>query len=245
MIGAPLLLGLLVAPSPAGGWVALGALGMFLARQPLKIAGKDLVQGKRFPRTRWAFGFGVGLLCVALGALAFAIAGSSKPLWLPLLVLGVLSCIQFGHDVMGRGRSAVPEVAGACAAATFAPLIALAGGVWEREAWLLGAVLALHALLAVVYVSSRLALVRGGSPSVPAVWVLAAGATALAAAMVALGWARWPLLAAFAVLAGRALWGVSRWRAEVRPQVVGFQETGYALGLVLSTALFAGIASSA
>lgn len=241
LIGAPLLAGWAVAPSTPGGWVAGAALALFLARQPLKIAGKDVVQGKRFPRTRWALGFGFALLAVAAGALVVGVALADARLWGALGLLAVLSGIQFAHDVLGRGRSAVPEIAGACAAASFASIIALAGGKHAFQAWLLGAVLAMHAILAIVYVSARLALARGGAPSPAPVWGTALGGIALAAAMLERGWVRWPLVAAFAILAVRALWGVSPWRARVRPQIVGFQETAYAVGWVLLLAFGAGV----
>jgi hypothetical protein len=43
------------------------------------------------------------------------------------------------------------------------------------------------------------------------------------------GWAPWIAVAVFATLLTRALWGLSRLRRRVRPQVVGFQELGFGL----------------
>jgi YwiC-like protein len=67
----PVLLGLLVAPSPAGLWLALATLGAFLARRPLKIVAGDRRRGREFARTpvarRFVLLYGaVALACFVL-----------------------------------------------------------------------------------------------------------------------------------------------------------------------------------
>src|SRR3954463_11180737 len=47
----PVVLGLLVAPTPAGVGLALATIGAFLARHPFKIVAGDRRRGRRFPRT--------------------------------------------------------------------------------------------------------------------------------------------------------------------------------------------------
>lgn len=230
-IGAPIALGLLARFSWAGLAVAFGALALFFARQPLKIAAKDLLQRKRYPRTDWAAGFGLGFLAVA-GFLILSAWGKG-PIGLPLGLLGALACVQFWFDATGKGRSFFPEVTGAVAASLFAAIIALAGGATAFLAWRLTAVLAAHSLLAVTYVSARLDLSRGQAVPLWPVWGLALAVLVLASATVSASWAAWPLLLAALLLAGRALWGVSPWRRTVRPQIVGFQETGYTIALVV------------
>jgi len=71
-LGAPILLGLWVAPSVAGAWLSLAALAAFLTRQPLKLALGDRRRGKRFPRTIWADRFALFYSAIALGAFAAA-----------------------------------------------------------------------------------------------------------------------------------------------------------------------------
>src|SRR5690606_8314064 len=44
----PILLGLLLAPTIAGLWLALASFGVFLSRQPFKIAWADRQRGRRF-----------------------------------------------------------------------------------------------------------------------------------------------------------------------------------------------------
>ena len=59
-------------------------------------------------------------------------------------------------------------------------------------------------------------------------------AVAAAAALAGSARAPWLASAAFLVLLARAAWGLSPWRARVRPQALGYQELGYGvLTLVL------------
>jgi hypothetical protein len=61
-----------------------------------------------------------------------------------------------------------------------------------------------------------------------------AAALAIATALAAAGLAPWLAPAVFLVLLARSGWGLSRARATVRPQVLGWQEVGYGvLSLVL------------
>lgn len=230
-----MLAGIIIAPSVPGALLATAALTMFLARQPLKIAVKDRLSGKSYPRTRWAASFGVALLLGATVCLisAFSLVGPS--IVAPLLTLIVLAAVQFAFDVKGQGRNLGPELVGATAAALFAPAIVLAGGASQELALQLGVALALHAWLAIFYVSARLERVR-----LPAsVWLLAIAGVAFAAGLVFTGQMGWPISAGFAILALRAMWGTSRWSRVVRPQVVGMQEVAYCVLLVVALSLSA------
>jgi len=205
---------------------------MFFSRQPLKTAAKDFLQKKSFPRTRYALGFGGLFLALALVALGFGVRLSVQSLLLPLAALAVLAGIQFGFDAFGKGRNTLPELAGAFAAATFAPLTAEAGGLAPETSWYLAAVLALHSALAIVYVSTRLDVSRNLEASVNSAYV-AAGLVALVTIVAtALYLVPALLIPTFLVLIARAVWGVSAWRRPVKPQIVGIQEMLYTLGLV-------------
>ena len=59
MLAEPLLLGLVVAPTVAGGGLALAAVAAFLLRHPLKIALSDWRRNTRYPRTAVAAVFSV------------------------------------------------------------------------------------------------------------------------------------------------------------------------------------------
>jgi uncharacterized membrane protein YfcA len=96
----PLLLGLLVAPSAAGGWLSLATVSVFIVRQLLKLALGHWRLGKTYPRTRWAAGFGL----LALVAAGLAVLTMQHTFWLPLvlaILLGVCSLRQTCADRAG------------------------------------------------------------------------------------------------------------------------------------------------
>lgn len=235
MIGAPILAGLCIAPSWSGALVALSALLLLLARQPLKIAAKDLFRRKLYPRTRWAGGFGLLEVALATGALGLAFEQSQSSLLIPLVLLLILSLIQFALEIRAQGRAILAELVGSAATAVFAALITLAGGARPELAWTLTAALAIHGWIAVVYVTRRLEHHR----STLAVVTMGIVGIAFAAYVAASGWMQWPLVAAFVLLAARACWGISPWQTKRRAQIVGFQEVGYTLMLVVGQILAA------
>ena len=236
-IGAPILLGLLVAPSWIGAMVATAGLLMFLSRQPLKTGAKDLLQKKRYPRTDWALGIGGAELAVALLLLGLSIAYSPRPLLPPIAVFLGVAAIQFVYDSLGKGRNTLPEIVGASAAGIIATIIAIAGGSSIPLAWLLAGILSLHCAVAIVYVGARLDLAHKRPTSILAVWLVALAATAIVAFFVSSSLFSWPLLATFTLLAARAVWGVSRFRKEIKPHFIGIQEIGYTLLLISAVAL--------
>jgi hypothetical protein len=93
--------------------------------------------------------------------------------------------------------------------------------------------LALRAVPAIVYVRARLRLERGAPVSPVPTWVLHGAALAVGGAAWAAGWLGWPVVAAYALLAARAGWGLSPWRRPVAAKVVGFGEIGYGVATVL------------
>ena len=233
MIGAPILLGLVVAPSIRGGLIAAGALLLFLSRQPLKIAAQDVIRKKRYPRTAWAGGFALSEIGVAVVFIGISYAEAGSRLLVPLVVLAALSLGQFALETFGNGRAILPELVGSAAASIFATLIALASGYEMYQAWLLAGALTVHAWLAVVYVTRRL----NHHQSTLAVVCSAATSVALATVVWVGGQMQWPIMTASAVLALRALWGVSRWQTQRRPQLVGVQEVAYTVFVVVAIAL--------
>lgn len=237
LLAEPVVLGLFLAPSAAGAALALAACGGFLARHPLRLVLLDRRKGSRYPRTALAERFcgGYAASAAALVALAFALART--PFWAALLVAVPIGLVALAHDALGRGREALPEVAGAVALGASATAIALAGGVTPAVAWGAWGLLALRAATSVLYVRARIRLDRGlaAGPGT----VLAGHALALLAALglAGTGWGPWLAAAAFLVLLARAGWGLSPRRRRVRPQVLGFQELAYgALTLVLLVA---------
>lgn len=159
----PALAGLIAAPSAAGLWLALAALGAFLTRHPLQIALADRRRGKRYPRTALAERFVIGYALVALGAAAMAFAGAAYAFWPALLAALPPAAIQLTYDLRRRGRTLPAELAGALALCCLAPAITLAGGRDAGAALALGALLAVRALPAILYIRVRLRAARGAA----------------------------------------------------------------------------------
>jgi len=204
----PIVLALLVAPSVSGVCVAIGIVAAFLIRQPLRLAMRDRMQRKRYPRTRACEAFALGYSVIA--AIAFAFAGFA-PL-LPLVAVLPLAAIQFTLDYRNRGKTLTAELCGALAAGAAATSIVLAASQPLVLGLTLWALLALRAVPSILYVRSVL---RGGSRAV----MLSAHVVAvLVAALLAI-----PAAVAMAVLLVRA----SVPAEGLRARDIGMREVGY------------------
>ncbi len=239
-LAEPILLGLLVAPSAAGALVAVAALAVFLARRPLQIAVTDRRRGKRYPRTPLA----ERLLAACALASALAFAGAlllaRRPFLLPVGLATPVAAVAVAFDLAQRPRALAPEIAGTLALAAASSAIALAGGWSTAPALALWAIVAARTLPSILYVRARLRLGRSAPADVTGALVAHAGAIALAAALAWLRLAPWLAAAAMAVLALRAAWGLSPWRAAMKTWQLGLTEIGFGLATVLAVA--AGVA---
>jgi len=225
----PVVLGLVLAPSPAGFYLAGAAGAAFLARHPLRLVFMDRRKGARYPRTALAERFACGYATLALALFALASALASAPFW-PAIAVGVLpALVALVYDLQGRSREALPETAGGVALGASASAIALAGGVAAGPAFGAWALLALRGVTAVLYVRARLRLDRGLSAGTRGALASHAAALAVAGALTLAGWGPWLGVLALGVLLLRAAWGLSSRRAQVRPKVVGFQELAFGL----------------
>ena len=212
----PIAVGLLVAPSAEGAFIAFGAVAVFLARHPLLLALRDRKSGKRYPRTaiceRLALGYAL------LAALAFVQVGM-KPL-LPLVAALPLAIIHFRSG----GRSLAAELAGAIAPAATAAAMAMAGGGSKFTALALWSLLAARAIVSVLYVRSAL---RGESRTV---MLAAHGAAVIVAAALAFA----HVVSAGAVVAMLVLLARAVPKQSLSARGIGMREVGYgALTVVL------------
>lgn len=232
----PLLLGLLLAPSAAGGWISVGALGAFLARHPLKLALNDLLRGRRSPRLGPSLGFAAGYGAVATAGFSLAFLTQDARIFLPLLAAVPLALVQLHYDARNQGRNLLPEMVGALAPGALASAVLMAGG-WALSLalvpWLL---LALKAATSILYVRARLRLDRGSAADRGVVWISHGAAIALAGAFAAAERGPWLAAVAFATLTLRAGFGLSALRKPMRPQRLGFREVAYGLLTVLLVA---------
>jgi hypothetical protein len=235
LLGEPLLLGLLVAPSTPGLGIAVAAVFAFFARHPLRLAAADWRQRRRTARTVAAERFVLLYAAVAAGGLALA-APSPSGWWLPLAAAAPLALVQLAYDVRNKGRRLLPEVMGGVALGSGASAALLAAGSGLPAAAALWALVAAKATAAILYVRARLRLDRGLAVSRAGVFSAHALGIALALAMAGGRRAPWLAAAAFGLLLARAVYGLSRIRRRVRPQVVGITEVAYGLVFVLALA---------
>ena len=124
----PALLGLLVAPSVAGGALAAAALVAFTARTPLKIVLVDRWRGRRLARTALAERVAAAELAVLVACVAVAFATADGAFWVPLAVAAPLVAIELWFDMRSRSRRLLPELAGSVGIASVAAAIVLAAG---------------------------------------------------------------------------------------------------------------------
>jgi hypothetical protein len=231
----PGLLGLLIAPSRAGGCIAAAALVAFVLRTPAKLVAVDLRRGRRLPRTalaaRVAAAEAVALAVLVAGAVAWGAPG----FWLPALAALPFVAVEAWFEVRSRGRRLAPELAGAVAVASVAAMVLLAGG--ESAALAVGAwaVLAGRSMTSIPHVRAQIALLRGRFEPRWTTTVGDGAAVVLAAAAVALDT---HLLAGAIAVAGVVVaQSVAEHRLTPRPTVIGIHQTLLGLAVVVATAV--------
>lgn len=236
----PILLGLLVAPTWAGLFMAIAAFAVFLINRPLKIYWTDRRRGRTYERTAiaWRFVVFYGAIALAASAMTFALAGwrpfAPFALALPLLL------IFMAYD-QRPGRHWQAELTAPAAFAAVAAAIGLAGGIaWLPALGLWGFMIA-RSVPTVIFVRARLRLDKdkegGRGESVPATIAIHVLAVVVVAALVWVGWLPWAAILAVVILLARAIWGLSdyRWRASV--QALGFLEVGFGMLSALIVAI--------
>jgi hypothetical protein len=222
----PLALGLLVAPSWAGGALAGAALAGFFARRPLKAA-LDATPSLRRQAARRALALLVVL--AGVGLVQSLVLAPWTAFW-PLLPAAALGAVFVWFDAQGESRAAASEVAGSAAFACVpAAFVTLAGG--DAPTALTIAILALaRSVPAVLAVRSYLRMAKGGAPHRPL--ALVAAAVALLASIGLVLTAHAPFVAGplAAVLFARVLWLLGPWRPVWPAKRVGMMEA--VLGLL-------------
>jgi hypothetical protein len=152
------------------------------------------------------------------------------------MLVAPLGLVQLRYDLRNRGREVLPELVGAVALSASTPLVALLGGAPAVVAFASGTLIALRSLSAIVYVRARLRRARGlPAGRTPAVL---SHVLALAVAVALAGAGLGPRLgvAAFVLLAARAVHGLGP-APPVRAQVVGVQEVVWGIVTVVLLAV--------
>lgn len=242
LLAEPIVLGLALAPSRSGAWLAVATTAAFLSRHPLRLVLADRRRAVRYARTALAERVALAYMASALGALLLALAFTATPFWLPIALATPLAVVQIHQDARGRSRVLAAELSGALALASVVAAITLARGWRVQDALLLWLLLSARAATSVVYVRARLRLDRGASDAGAASVVVAhVAGLALVSALAALALVPWFAAVALMVLLARAAHGLSSHRRPLMPKALGFRELGFgtltiallALGYVL------------
>lgn len=237
LLAAPVVLGVWLAPSLAGIGLSVAALGVFLARQPLKLALGDYQRGKRYPRTVWAERFALGYGAIALTGLIGAIMSAAAPFWLPIVLAAPFALVQLFFDLRKASRALAAELCGAVAISALAAAIMMAAGWPASPALLTWGLLAVQAVAAIVYVRTRLRLARNEpARRAPAFWWHSV-AFGLVGGLVIAGWIGWPALAAFTLVGVRCWIGLLPRSLSTPTPLVGVQEVLASLITVAGIAL--------
>ena len=234
----PALLGLLVAPSPAGAALAVAAFLAFLVRTPMKVVLVDRHRRRELERDHLARRV-VGLeLALLLALVVVAIVDAGFDWFVPFAIALPLFAVELWFDTRSRSRRLVPELCGAIGISAVAASIAVAGGESAALAAALWLVLAARAIASVPFARVQVLRLRAVPPS-PRTSDLAQVA-GIMVAIVAVAVEPAVLVGAIAV-AMVALVQFAWSRGPARPaKAVGFSQLGFGLVVVVATAIGVG-----
>lgn len=231
----PALLGLLVAPGPAGVPLAIAAVLGFLARTPLKVALVDAYRGRSLERTRVARRLAAVELLVLVGLITTAAVLAEGSFWIAGLVTGALVAVELWFDLRSRSRRLIPELAGAVGVSGIAAMIVLADGGSVPTAIALWLILAARAVTSIPFVRDQVARLHGRVPKRTGLLVTDAAALLLAAAAVAV--VPGTLAGAATIVVVVVYQRLSAMRPVSRAAVIGARQMVVGLTVVLVTAL--------
>jgi hypothetical protein len=233
----PIVLGLVVAFSLGGLFLAIAALAAFLARRPLRLLASDWILTKRYPRT--AIAERALWICALAGvfALGAALGWSLRPVQITLGIGLPFAIVALVFDMSGRPRHLIAECAGALAFAPLATGIALAKS-WDLGPALgLAGVMALRSVPSILYVRARLRLEKRRPAAIVAALFAQLVAIALAFALAWFSLAPSLAAGAIVVLGARAAFGVSALRPVMSTKQLGFSEIAFGVMTIALTTI--------
>jgi hypothetical protein len=220
----PMVLGLVLAPSLAGLFISLGALGTFLTRHPLKLAIVSWRRCQRTSRTILAECF--VLLYVTIAALGFvaALKAADRSFLVPFLIAVPILLVQFRSDSVGRSRALVAELAGSISIGALATAIALANG-WSRlVAFGLWVIVVARNVPTILYLRARLRILHRKPAAQRSVIVTHMLAVAIVVGLAYAEAAPYLAIVAFVILLLRSFIGFSRSDRFVTAKKLGLRE---------------------
>lgn len=239
----PLVLGIVIAPSIAAGFISVMIVGAFLLRQPLKFLIGDLRQGRHLPRTAIARRFALIYSAIAFAGLMGSLLTAPLISMLPFAVVAPLAAYLIVQDAARQTRELVPEILAATVlSATPASMIIASGGGWQL-ALSMSAIMLARLIPSIVYIRNRLRLEKGKDYA--AVAPIVVHIVAIAAVGLLAYFDRAPLLAVaiLGVLLARAVIGLSQYRHKLPAKVLGVWEVIYGVLTVaaVSVGYYAGL----
>jgi hypothetical protein len=231
----PCLLGLAVAPSPAGACLAAAAMTAFVARTPLKVVLVDRHRGRSLPRTVLARRVAGLELVVLLALVSAAVLMAEASFWVPAAIAAPLVVVELWFDVRSRSRRLVPELAGAIGVCAVTSMIVLADGDSARLSAALWAVLGARVLTSIPYVRAQIARLHG-RPATPGTEVVA-DCTAITVAAMAVLLDQGVLAGAIAVVVVVVVQRLMARGPVPRAVVLGIRQMALGFGVVAATAL--------
>jgi hypothetical protein len=178
----PIALGLLVAPSRGGAWLALAVIAGFFARRPLRTAARDPKPERRTAAREPLAACAI----VALGAFGAAMAAGGTGWLIWLAPVAIAGAVFLFFDLRGGGREEIAEVAGVMAFAGVPAMLAALAGWGMASALALALVMAGRSVPTVLCVRAVLRGQKGGgrrrAPALLAAWLAVGAGVALAVA---------------------------------------------------------------
>ena len=236
MLGEPLLLGVLIAPSWAGVGIGLAAVFAFLTRHPLKLVLADRLQGRSTPRSAAAGRFATVYAVAAAASLTLAATGDAG-WWIPLAAAVPMALVQLSYDARNQSRHVLPQTLGGVALGSIVAAMLRAAGWGMDVALAAWGLVAARTLASILYVRARLLCDRGLPCERTVVLAVHGLAVAVALALAASARGPWLAVAAFVLLAARAAHGLSRFHRPARPQAVGFAELAFGIAFTFAVAI--------
>lgn len=231
----PILLGLLVAHSATAWEIAAAALGIFLARRPVKIFSTDLVRGRWLPRSRIALVFSLIYGGFALAGALGAFVTTQGPFWIPVLVAVPFALFALRADAHSKNRALAPELSGSIAMGATVSAITIGSGWDFAPAFGLWLVLAARDVGSIVFVRGQVRRGKGKPAGKPGIYAVQVASMAVIAVAAAFGIVPWMGVAAIGVVGVVAL--VSLNRPPVEARIIGWTQMGVGLSVVVVTAV--------
>lgn len=228
----PLALGILVAPSAAGGALVCAAVAGFFLRRPLKL----ISSGKPDPRASLASGAVMSLSMLAIASLLLAVAlGGAKNLW-PLVPAAVAGIGFVWFDSRNEGREGAAELCGAIAFGVLPAAFAKFAGWPINASAALALIMLVRSVPTVLFVRTYLRRNKGQTISLAPAFTASILGLCVTVWLVTAHLAPWIAVPFASFLAVRAFWILGGNR-RLSAKKIGFAELAFGIVMVFTLAL--------